>query len=153
MVYQHWTIVSQWRIQEFRIQNRGRGADASFNSGDYLHDTLYGFSSERKNKIHTVNIACWLQISVCSQNLQKPRNPIYFFFQTVGGAPVAPVLGPPLVVQHEYSPIRMIIAMTAWLCYRRVSLRTCFQSICLLSIKYFKPWLCWTKSKWLYRWL
>ena len=152
MVYQHWTIVSQWRIQEFRIQNRGRGADASFNSGDYLHDTLYGFWTERKNKIHTVNIACWLQISVCSQNLQKPRNPIYIFFKRWGARPLRRSWVRPWLTNMN-SPIRMIIAMTAWLCYRRVSLRTCFQSICLLSIKYFKPWLCWTKSRWLYRWL
>ena len=102
-----WLDWFQWRMQEFQNHGRGPGAVELLGSGDCFHSFTYvvrvGY------KIHNVNIASWLQLKyicvLCSKHLQKQSQQI---FQTVWGAPGAPVLDPPLgstVVSVLYRPV------------------------------------------------
>ena len=68
---------THWRIQEFHNQGHGPGAVEFLGSGDCFDAPSHipnVFVVRVVNKIHIVNIACWLQSKymrvICSQNLQ-----------------------------------------------------------------------------------
>ena len=110
---------NQWRIQEFQHRGarsrRGRILKSWVCFEAPLH-MPYVFVVRVVNKLHVVNIVCWLKSSKYIRVIQSLQKLPPIFFQTGGRAAGAPVLDPPMIIQEYlfWNVITISFRYTTW---------------------------------------